>query len=149
MVLGARLLDAGQGRLDPLVHGEHADLAALVDGQVLHRQPTEDVVDEARGEPELAVVGHPGGLEAHVRELLDERPQRHAELQAERHRDREAVHDPGQGRALLGDLEEELARPPVLELADRHVPVAVGDPERERLRVALLRQLLPDRLLRP
>ena len=64
-------------------------LVALVVGQVLHRELAEDVVDEARGDPDVGVVGHAGGLEAHVRELLDERPQRHAVLQPMAHRDRE------------------------------------------------------------
>ncbi len=63
------------------------------------------------------------------------------------HRDRERVHDPGERRALLRDLEEHLTGTAVLVLTDRRVPVAVGDPERERLRVAHPRQLLAHRLL--
>ena len=76
-----------------------------------------------------------------------ERLERHAVLQAQAERDRERVHDPGQRGTLLGDLEEHLAGTTVLELADGRVPVAVGHPERERLRVAHARQLLAHRLL--
>ena len=117
-------------------------------GEVRDREPAEDVVDEARREPDVGIVGHARGLEAHVREHLDERLERHAVLQAVAHRDRERVHDAGEGRALLGDLEEHLAGTAVVVLADRHVAVAVGDPERERLGASAgARQLLAHRLL--
>ncbi len=76
----------------------------------------------------------PAGSKRMLREHLDERLERHAVLQAVAHRDRERVHDAGERRALLGDLEEQLTRATVLVLADGHVAVAVGDPERERLR---------------
>ncbi len=66
-------------------------------------------------------------------------------LQPEAERDGEGVHDPGQGRPLLGDLDEDLARAAVLVLADRHVALAVGHPEGERLRVALAGQALAHR----
>ena len=119
----------------------------FVGRQVLDREPPEDVVDEARREPDVGVVGHARGLEAHVREHLDERLERHAVLEAVAHRDRERVHDAGERRALLRDLEEQLAGATVFVLADRHVAVAVGDPERERLGCARARQLLANRLL--
>ena len=68
-------------------------------------------------------------------------------LEAEADRDGEGVHDAGQGRTLLGHLHEHLARPAVLVLADGHVALAVGHPERERARRPPAGQPLPDRLL--
>ena len=137
----------GKRRLHALARREHAHLDALVVGQVLDRELAEDVVDEAGGDPDVGVVGHARGLEAHVGEHVDERLERHAVLQAVAHRDRERVHDPREGGALLRDLQEHLTRAAVFVLADRRVAVAVGDPERERLRVARARQLLAHRLL--
>ena len=89
----------------------------------------------------------PAGSKRMLVNISTNASQRHAVLQAVAHRDREAVHDAGERRALLRDLEEHLAGAAVLELADRHVAVAVGDPERERLRRPHPRQLLADRLL--
>ena len=75
-----RLLDAGQRRRSrsPTVQ---IPSASRFDRHVLDRQPAEDVVDEARREPDVGVVGHAHGLEAHVREHVDKGPQRHAVLQ--------------------------------------------------------------------
>ena len=39
--------------------------------EVVEREATEDVVDEARGEPQVGVVSDPRRLEAHVRVLAD------------------------------------------------------------------------------
>ena len=144
---GGRLLHAGQGRLRALPDREDAHVDPFLVGEVLHRQAPEDVVHQARSQPDLGIVGDPRRLEAHVGEHVHEGLERHAVLEAVRHRDGEGVHDPGQRRALLGHLEEDLAGPPVLELADDHVAVAVGHPERERLGVAPPGQLLADGLL--
>ena len=147
LVLGDRLLDAGQRRLRALVGGEDAEVGPLLLRQVVDGEAAEDVVDERRGETKLAVVGEAGGLELHVRVLPHVGRQRHAVLQAEADRDREGVHDPGEGRALLRDLDEHLTRPAVVVLADGDVALAVGDPERERARPAPAGQPLTDRLL--
>ena len=66
--------------------------------------------------------------------LRDEGRERHAVLETEADRDREGVHDPGQGRALLGDLDEHLTGAAVLVLADGDVALAVRHPEREGVR---------------
>ncbi len=118
--------------------------SALLVGEVVERQPTEDVVDQAGGDPQLGVVGDAGRLELHVGVLADVGGQRHAVLEAEADRDGEGVHDAGEGRALLGDLDEHLARPAVLVLADRHVALAVGHPEGEGPRPAAAGQPLAD-----
>ena len=119
----------------------------LLVGQVLDGELAEQVVDEAGGDAQVGVVGHARGLEPTVRERLDERTQRHAVLQTVAHRDRERVHDPRERGALLRHVEEELTGTAVLVLGDGREPAAVGDPERERLRVARARQLLAHRLL--
>jgi hypothetical protein len=64
-------------------------------------------------------------------------------LEAERRADREGVHDPGQGRALLRDLHEHLAGATVVVLADGDVALAVGHPEREGGAAAPAGQALP------
>ena len=66
-------------------------------------------------------------------------------LKAQADGDREGVHDAGQGRPLLGDLHEHLARATVLVLADGDVALAVGHPEGEGVRVALPGQPLAHR----
>ncbi len=112
-------------RARPLLHRE------VVDGQ-----PPEDVVDQAGGDAEIGIVGDARRLEAHVGVLADIGGQRDPVLQPQAHRDREGVHDAGQGRPLLGHLHEHLAGTAVLVLADGHVPLAVGHPEGERRRLA-------------
>ena len=93
------------------------------------------------------IVGHAGRLEAHAGERLDEGAQRHAVLQAVADRDGEGVHDPGEGRALLRDPEEDLAGPAVVVLADGDEALAVGHPELEGAAPAGPGQLLADRHL--
>ena len=44
----------------------------------LQAHPAEDVVDQALGKGNVGVLGHAGGLEAHVDELRDVRLERHA-----------------------------------------------------------------------
>ena len=121
------------------------ELGALVVGQVVERQAAEQVVDDRRGEAQVRVVGHPGRLEAHVGERLDERPQRHAVLQAVADALGQRVHDPGERRTLLGDGEEHLAGLAVVVLADRREALAVGDAELERAATAAARQLAAHR----
>jgi len=58
-------------------------------------------------------------LEAHVGEHAHERLERHAVLQAVAQRDREPRPDAGQGRTLLGDLQEELTGTAVFVLGRR------------------------------
>src|SRR5690606_37479548 len=80
-------------------------------------------------------------------ELADERLQRDAVLQADRDRDAERVHDAGQGRALLAELEEDLAQGAVVVGAGGHVALGATDAEARRDRLTRLRQATTDRLL--
>src|SRR5579883_2593246 len=138
------LLHAGQGRLGPLGRRQHPQLGPLLEAEVVEREAAEDVVDQARGDPQVGVVGDPRRLEAHVRVLPDVGGERHAVLEPEADRDREGIHDARQGGALLGDLDEHLARPAVLVLPDGHVPLAVRHTEGEGVRPPAPRQPLAD-----
>ena len=68
-------------------------------------------------------------LEAHVRELRDVHLERHAVLQAQRDRDHERVHQAGEGRALLRDVDEDVAGRAVVEDADVDVALVLADAE--------------------
>ena len=142
---GQGLLHARQRGLQALADREDRELGALVGGEVLHRQAPEQVVHHRGGEADLRVVGHPRRLEAHVRERLDERAQRHAVLQPVGDRLGKGVHDAGERRALLGHREEHLAGTTVVVLADGDEALAVGDAELERAPAPALRQLLAHR----
>ena len=61
-------------------------VGGAVAGDELHRQPAEDVVDQALGDRDFGVAGHAAGFEADVLELADERFDRHAVLQADARR---------------------------------------------------------------
>ena len=61
-------------------------------------------------------------------------------------RDGEGVHDPGQGRTLLRDPDEDLARTAVVVLADRDKALAVSHPELKGEGASAPRQLATDRL---
>ena len=96
----------------------------------------------------------PAGSKRMLRVLAHVRRQRHTVLETQADRDREGVHDPGQRRALLRHLDEDLARTPVLVLADGDVSLAVGHSEGEGARLASLGQALShrtdhDRVVRP
>ena len=71
----------------------------------------------------------PARLEAHVGELRDVHLERHAVLEAERDGDHERVHQAGEGRALLGDVDEDVARRAVVEDADVDVALVLADAE--------------------
>ena len=91
--------------------------------------PAEDVVDEGLGDADVRVVREAARLEAHVRELRDVDLERHAVLEAERDRDHERVHEAGEGRALLGDVDEDVAGRAVVVEADVDVALVVADAE--------------------
>ena len=67
-------------------------LGLAIAGQERDAQPAEDVVDNALGDADVGVLGVPHRLEAGVRELVHIHFQRHAVLQAHRHRRAEAIH---------------------------------------------------------
>jgi hypothetical protein len=70
---------------------------------------------------------HAVGLEAREHEGVDELVERHAVLQAERDRDREAVHQAAEGGALLVHVEEDLAERAVFVLAGAQVDLVATD----------------------
>ena len=75
------------------------------------------------------VVRRARRLEAHVRELRDVDLERNAVLEAERDGDHERVHEAGQRRAFLCDVDEDVAGGAVLEQADVDVALVVADAE--------------------
>jgi hypothetical protein len=85
----------------------------------------------------------PAGLEAGVRELVDQHLQRHAVLQHDRYAGGEAVHQAADDRAFLGHGDEHLAGLAVRILADGDVALVAGDAELVRDRPALVRQTHP------
>ena len=140
---GRRLVDARpieRGRLGracrvglrhagPHLGREDADLLLLVDGEELLAHPAEDVVDDRLGDPDVGVVRQPRRLEAHVGELRHVDLERHAVLETERHGDHERVHQAGERRSFLRDVEEDVAGGAVLEHPDVDVPLVLADAE--------------------
>src|SRR5262245_36090752 len=53
----------GRGGLLAFVDRPDAERLALLDGQVVEREPAEHVIHERGCEPDVRVVGHPAGLE--------------------------------------------------------------------------------------
>ena len=118
---------------------------ARLEGQVVQCEATEHVVHQRLGHPHVGVVGETGRLEAQVGELRDVGLQRHAVLQADADRDRERVHHAGQGRALLAELEEDLAQLAVVVGTGGHVALGATHGEGGGARDARLRQALAGR----
>ena len=118
---------------------------ARLEVEVVQRQASEDVVHDRLRHPHVRVVGEAGRLEAQVGELLHERLERDAVLQPDRDGDREGVHHAGQRRALLAELEEQLAEAVVRVGAGGEVALGPADRERRRLRRPTLREALADR----
>jgi len=98
--------------------------------EIAHRQLAEDVIED-RGRVFDRVVALHGTrrLKPREGEGVDIFVERHAVLQAERHRDHERVHQAGEGRALLGDVDEDVTRRAVLVEADVDVALVVADAE--------------------
>ena len=139
------LVGAGLDLAGPLGRRVDAHEGAGVEVEVVEGQTTEDVVHDRLRHAHVRVVRQTGRLEAQVGELLDEGLERHAVLQADRDGDREGVHHAGQGRALLAELEEDLAELRVVVGAGREVALGATDGERGRLRGAALGQTATDR----
>ena len=123
----ARRIRGGETRLH--LGGQDARLLLLVGRQELLAHPAEDVVDDRLRDADVGVVRHPRRLEAHVAELRDVHLERHAVLEAERDGDHERVHQAGEGRALLRDVDEDVARRAVVEQADVDVALVLADLE--------------------
>src|SRR6266566_2217287 len=94
---------------DGLLGGEAAEEVELVAGEKADLNPAEDVVHDRLGVADLLVAGPAGGLEAGMGELLAEDAQGDAVLESERNGRSEGVHQSGDGGALLGHADEDLA----------------------------------------
>ena len=75
--------------------GRRAVELQVVGGDKLSAEPARDVVEHGAGEADLRIHGDAGRLEARVDELVHQRPERYAVLQADRNRERQAVHHAG------------------------------------------------------
>src|SRR5438270_8471986 len=121
LLLGRRIGDLGRA--------DKTKLRAVLLREEAIADPAEDVVDDRLRESDLRIAGPAGGLEAHVRELLDEMRQRDPVLERERDAETEGVHHPREGRPLLRHRDEELARRAVVEEADGDVALVSFDRE--------------------
>src|SRR3984893_5270716 len=74
-------------------------------------------------------------------ELVHERLERNAVLERQADRRREGIHQARDRRALLRHAQEDLARLPVVEEADRHVTLVAGNVELVRDAAALVGEL--------
>src|SRR6516225_9575097 len=61
------------------------------------------------------------GLKAHVAELPAQNRERHAVLKSQRHCGSKSIHETGDGRALLGHLDENFSRLAVRVQTNRYV----------------------------
>ena len=87
----------------------------------------------------------PHRLEPHVRELVDQRLQRHAVLQADRDRRAEGIHQAADGGTFLGHRDEQLAGAAFRIKPDVDVPFVSADVELVRQGVAGIGQVLAPR----
>src|SRR3989304_2194143 len=74
--------------------------------------------------------------------------ERDAVLEPERDGDHERVHETGEGRALLGDVHEDVAGRAVVEEADVDVALVLADLELAAAFAAIVRQAAPLRVPR-
>ncbi|CCC97391.1 protein of unknown function [Azospirillum baldaniorum] len=103
----------------------------------------EDVVDDRGRHLDGVVAGHHARrLKAGEGEGLHELFQRHAVLQADRHRDGEVVHQRAEGGALLVHVDEDLADAAVLILAGAQVDLVAADGRLLGVALAAVRQAL-------
>src|SRR5205814_4599967 len=101
----------------------------------------EEVVDDRRRHLDVVVaVDEPARLEAREEERLDVLLERDAVLEAERDRDREAVHQAAEGGALLVHVDEDLAERAVGVLAGVQVDLVAADDRLLRVAGAALRE---------
>ena len=109
--------------------GETGEEVELGPREEAHLDPAEDVIHDGLGEADLRVAGPAGGLEAGVGELLAQHAQRHAMLQRDADGGGEAVHQAGDGGALLGHADKDLSGVSVGIEADRDVAFVACDGE--------------------
>jgi len=102
-------------------------MGEVVAAEIGDRELAEHVVEQ-RGRVLDGVVAlhEAGGLEAGEGEGLHELFERHAELQAQRNRDREVVHQRAEGGALLVHVDEDFAEPAVLVFAGAQVDLVAA-----------------------
>src|SRR3982074_1074546 len=81
----------------------------LLSAEEAELEPAEDVVHDRLGKANVSITRPPAGLEASMRKLLAEKFERHAMLQRDRNRQRKTVHQPRDGGAFFGHLDEDFA----------------------------------------
>ena len=118
-------------------------MGEVVAAHVADREFAEHVVED-RGRVLDRVVALHGTrrLEAGEGEGVDILLQRHAVLQAERHRDREVVDEGAQRRAFLVHVDEDLAEPAVVVFAGAQVDFMSADDSLLGVALAAIRHLL-------
>ncbi len=104
-------------------------VGGAVAGDEFHRQPAEDVIDQALGDGDFGVAGHAAGLEADVLEFSDQGFDGHAVLQADGDQRGDGVHQAADGGAFLGHADEDFAGLAVVVEADGDVAFVAGDVE--------------------
>ena len=87
----------------------------------LDSQPPEDVIHQAFGHRDIGIRSPATGLEPRVREFFDQDFDRDAVLQAHRCLGSDDVHQTADGASFLGHVDEQLARSPVFEQANRDI----------------------------
>ena len=132
--------------LDALAHRIEARLARIDMGEieaahVAHREFAEHVIeDRGRVLDRVVALHRAGRLEAGEGEGVDILLQRHAVLQAERHRDREVVDEGAQRRAFLVHVDEDLAEPAIVVFAGSDVNLMSAQPSLLRIARTAIRQ---------
>jgi len=122
-------------------------VGGAVAGDELHRQPAEDVIDQALSERDLLVARHAARLEADVLELAHEAVDRHAVLQAHRDERGDAVHQAADRAAFFGHGDEDFAGLAVFVQADGDVALVAADIELVREGVTRVGQAATQRAL--
>src|SRR5437867_7479984 len=103
-------------------------LLQIVTTQVGDGQLAEDVINDRGGHLDVIIeFDRPVRLEPREQERFHELFQRHTMLEPQRDRDREAVHQAAEGRALLVHVQEDLPQRPVGILTRPEVELVTAD----------------------
>src|SRR5437588_5887635 len=142
---GCRGLAVRVALCHPLLHlgREDSRLLLLLRRQEALAEPAEDVVDDRLRGADVGVVRQAARLEAHVTELRDVDLRRHSVLKTHRDGEAERVHQACHRRAVLGDVDEDVARAAVVVQTDVDVALVVTDLELAADLGAVERQSLP------
>ena len=124
---------------------DHADFLLGFVVEELAGEPAENIIHDRLRHRDVGVLGESRGLEAHMAELVDQSPERHAVLQRDGNRRGEGVHQAGDGRAFLRHRDEDLAGLAVFIHSGGDVALVAGDIELVSDRAPLVGQLVAQR----